>query len=223
MNRQHRRPSPRWTLSRVLAGAGALLVAVAIATAGYVAFTSSAGPQVAAASTVQPLAVGAPPFRGGMSMAKSVPVRVQIPAIGVDSGLMGLGRRPDGTMQVPPTGFPAGGYTLAPTPGELGPAVVAGHVDWDGAPGVFSNLHKVKAGDIVGITRADRTTAIFRVSRVQEFPKAEFPTSSVYGNLDYAGLRLITCGGSFDRQAHSYRDNIVAYAELVATGTPGKA
>ncbi len=77
-------------------------------------------------------------------MAKSIPVRVQIPAIGVDSVLMRLGALADGTMEVPPVGFPAGWYSNAPTPGELGPAILAGHVDWGGRPGVFYRLRDLK-------------------------------------------------------------------------------
>jgi len=154
------------------------------------------------------------------SMARSVPVRVQIPAIGVDSALMGLGLQDDGTMQLPPTGFPAGWYTGAPSPGERGPAIIAGHVDWGGRPGVFYGLRDLVPGAEVTVARVDGSTAVFRVSRVQTFPKEAFPTAAVYGNLDHPGLRLITCGGSFDRAARSYVDNIVAFADLVGTRTP---
>jgi len=145
---------------------------------------------------------------------------VQIPAIGVDSALMGLGLRDDGTMQLPSTGFPAGWYTGAPSPGERGPAIIAGHVDWGGHPGVFYGLRDLVPGAEVTVARADGSTAVFRVSRVQTFPKEAFPTDAVYGNLDHPGLRLITCGGSFDRAARSYVDNIVAFADLVGTRTP---
>ena len=151
-------------------------------------------------------------------LARSVPVRLQIPAIGVDSTLMALGLRGDGTLEVPPAGFPAGWYTGAPTPVEVGPAVVAGHVDWTG-PGVFYNLHKLVAGNEVLVTRADGSRAVFRVTRVQEYAKAAFPTAEVYGDIAYAGLRLITCGGSFNRQTGHYEDNIVAFAELVVPPT----
>jgi hypothetical protein len=150
-------------------------------------------------------------------MARSAPVRVQIPAIGVDSTLMQLGLRADGSLQVPPSGFPAGWYTGAPTPGELGPAILAGHVDWGGQPGVFSRLHDLQPDEEVTVARQDGTAAVFRVTQVKEYPKDKFPTDVVYGDLDHPGLRLITCGGSFDRQARSYDDNIVAFADLVAT------
>jgi len=157
------------------------------------------------------------PAAGGASatgLGRSTPVRVQIPSIGVNSELMQLGLAGNGTMEVPPSGFPAGWFTGAPTPGQIGPAVIAGHVDWSGAEGVFFNLREVKTGDKVDVARADGSTAVFNVSAVEEYPKDAFPTNKVYGDLDHPGLRVITCGGSFDHAARSYVDNIVVYADL---------
>jgi Sortase domain len=135
----------------------------------------------------------------------------------VDSAVIGLGLRADRRMEVPPGGFPAGWYSRGPTPGEIGPAVLAGHVDWAGRPGVFSRLDELKPQDEVAVTRADRSVAIFRVTRVEQFPKDAFPTQTIYGNLDQPELRLITCGGELDRKANSYEDNIVAFADFVGT------
>lgn len=196
------RGRPRLTQSRVMAGLAALLVAVALGTFGC---SSDSG--------VVPVPSASAP------MVKSAPVRVQIPAIGVDSTVMELGLRADGTMQVPPAGFPAGWYSGAPTPGELGPAIIAGHVDWQGQPGVFYRLHDLKSGDEITVVRQDGRAAVFRVNRVEQFPKNKFPTDLVYGNIDHPGLRLITCGGSFNRQAHSYDDNIIAFADLDSSHT----
>lgn len=148
-------------------------------------------------------------------LARSVPVRLQIDAIDVDTTLMALGLRKDGTMEVPPEGFPAGWFTGAPTPGELGPAIIAGHVDWNG-PGVFYHLADLKPGDQITITRKDGSKPVFRVTRVARFAKDKFPTTLVYGNLDHAALRLITCGGSFDPASREYEDNIVAFADLIS-------
>ncbi|HET6393574.1 MAG TPA: class F sortase [Blastococcus sp.] len=144
----------------------------------------------------------------------SPPVRVQVPTIGVDSGLLDLGLQADGTLEVPPDGTSAGWYTDAPTPGELGPAVIAAHVDWEGQPGVFHRLRDVRPGAEISVLREDGTTAVFLVTTVEQFAKDEFPTQTVYGDIDHAGLRLITCGGSFDGSARSYVDNIVVFAEL---------
>ena len=133
---RHRIPQrhPRLTRSRVLAGVAALLAVIAVV----------AGCSSDAAPAPTPSVVGTPgsvaPAGAAAPMARSAPVRVQIPAIGVDSALMQLGLQVDGSLQVPPSGFPAGWYTGAPTPGELGPAILAGHVDWGGQPGVFYHL-----------------------------------------------------------------------------------
>jgi sortase (surface protein transpeptidase) len=129
---------------------------------------------------------------------------------------MDLGLLADGSLQVPPNGFPAGWYTGGPTPGELGPAVIAGHIDGNG-PGVFFDLHALKPGALVTVARADGTTPTFRVRRVAQYPKDQFPTDAVYGNLNHPGLRLITCGGSFNSQTGHYRDNTVVFADLIAT------
>ena len=180
-------------------------------------------PSVSAPSRVVPPVLGlsrvapSPEPRGlkAAALSRSSPVRLQIAAIGVDTGLMELGLRSDRSMEVPPGGFPAGWYTGAPTPGELGPAIIAGHIDMNG-PGVFYKLHLMKPGNLVTVTRADRSKAVFRVAQVRQFPKAHFPTDLVYGNIDHAGLRLITCGGTFNSQSGHYEDNIVVFADLVS-------
>jgi Sortase domain len=209
---RHRIPErrPRLTRSRVMAGAAALLAIIAVAAGCSSDAAPAPTPSVSAPAGVAPVGAAAP-------MARSAPVRVQIPAIGVDSTLMQLGLRADGSLQVPPSGFPAGWYTGAPTPGELGPAILAGHVDWGGQPGVFYHLRDLQPDAQVTVTRQDGSAAVFRVTQVKEYPKDKFPTNVVYGDLDHPGLRLITCGGSFDRQTRNYDDNIVAFADLLTT------
>ncbi len=183
-------------------------------TRAAVAPSASAPSRVQPSSRPVPSSTSGPVVEAG-PLARSTPVRLRIAAIGVDSGLMDLGLRADGSLEVPPSGFPAGWYTGGPTPGELGPAIIAGHIDWNG-PGVFYNLHNLKPGDQVTVTRADGSQPAFRVTRVAQFPKDQFPTKLVYGNIDHAGLRLITCGGSFNSQTGHYEDNIVAFADLIA-------
>ena len=147
-------------------------------------------------------------------MPASAPVRLVVPAIGVDSELMALGLEADGTMQVPPGAVPAGWYTGAPTPGERGPAVIAGHVNWAGRRGVFHDLAAMVVGDTITVVRADGSVATFSVVDVREYPKSEFPTDAVYGDTAGPELRLITCGGDFNRAIGHYVDNIVVYAVL---------
>ncbi|TDU84298.1 sortase family protein [Kribbella voronezhensis] len=147
-------------------------------------------------------------------MRPSTPIRVVIPAIGVDSGLIRLGLKSNGGLQVPPDGFPAGWFTGGPTPGEKGPAVVLGHVHWAGRPGVFARLRGLQPGDKITMTRQDRSAAVFRVVTVRQYPKSTFPSAAVYGDLDHAGLRLITCGG-LDRISGKYEANLVVFADLI--------
>lgn len=203
----------------------ALAVAVAVALSLNPATVVAAAP--AAGLPVAPVGLAAEPQArpvtpapaGVAALAASAPVRLQVPAIDVDSAVQDLGLDDDGAMEVPDGGFPAGWYTGSPTPGSTGPAVLAGHVDFAGEPGVFAQLHRLQAGDEILVDRADGTTAVFGVSRVQQVPKDAFPTEDVYGDLAYAGLRLVTCGGTFDRAARSYRDNVVVYAELIDART----
>jgi hypothetical protein len=201
---------PRLTPSRVMAGVAALLAIIAIVAGCSSVAAPAPTPSVSASGSVPPSGAAAP-------LARSAPVRVHIPAIGVDSALMQLGLQADGSLQVPPSGFPAGWYTGAPTPGELGPAILAGHVDWGGQPGVFYHLRDLQPGAEVTVTRQDGSATVFRVTQVKQYPKDEFPTDAVYGDLDHPGLRLITCGGSFDRETRNYDDNIIAFADLIAT------
>ena len=194
----------------------ALLAAITIgATACSARSVAAVAPSSTAtgATAASPAAPSPPTARSGM-LARSTPIRVQITSIGVDSPLMALGLQADGTLQVPTGGFPAGWYTGGPTPGQLGPAIIAGHVDMKG-PGVFYKLHDVVPGDQITVTRTDGSRPVFRVTGVKQFGKNKFPTNLVYGNIDHAGLRLITCGGSFNSATGHYEDNLVVFADLL--------
>lgn len=152
-------------------------------------------------------------------MARAVPVGLQIPALGLRSSLIELGLNPDRTVQVPPIerASPAGWYRFSPTPGQRGPAVILGHVTLGNlGRGVFFTLASLHPGNQVQVTRADGTVAVFAVDKVERYTKSAFPTRSVYGDLPYPGLRLITCGGKLDPVRHTYPDNLVVYASLVA-------
>jgi sortase (surface protein transpeptidase) len=197
---------------------------VAAAVPSSVGASSSAGAPSSSASDPAPSPAGttrsAQQAAGQSALARSVPVTLEIPAIKVRSGLLQLGLNPDRTVQVPPLArdSQAGWYRYSPTPGQLGPSVILGHVDSaEYGPGIFYRLGALRPGNTVTVTRADRSTAVFRVDRVVSYPKDHFPTLEVYGNTDNSQLRLITCGGKFDFSAHSYQDNIVAFATLVSS------
>jgi sortase (surface protein transpeptidase) len=143
-------------------------------------------------------------------------VRLDIPSIGVHtSRFVDLGQAADGSIEVPTDFAATGFYTLGPTPGQFGPAVLAGHVDSHRGPAVFYRLGALRPGATVAVGRRDGTTATFVVDKVAAYPKARFPTAEVYGNTtNRAELRLITCGGSFDDRSGHYVDNVIAFAHL---------
>jgi hypothetical protein len=193
------------------------------AQAGAIPAPSRSGPAPASA----PARSSASPAQGsgvqGPMLAMSLPVSISIPAIGVTSKLMQVGLNPDGTIQVPPLNdLPftneAAWYKYSPTPGQVGPSIIEGHVDSASyGPSVFFRLGALKPGDLVDVTLADRRVAVFKVTAVRSYPKSQFPTAAVYGFTDYASLRLITCGGSFDSQSGHYTANVVAFASLVSS------
>ena len=150
----------------------------------------------------------------GPLMATSAPIQVSIPALKVTVPVIGLGLEADGSMQVPGDATTVGWYTKAPTPGALGPAILAGHVDYKKQPGTFARLSDLEPGDLINVQRQDRSMAMFAVTGVERHPKDRFPTAAVYGPIDHAGLRLITCGGDFDDDTGHYQDNIIVYAKL---------
>lgn len=236
--------SPRPRRARVLGAAGALLLlagAIAIVIAVR-AQKSAPQPSASAASPVNvipsrtkgrstatvpgPGRTAAPGSAGrtrGPILARSLPVRLRVPAIGVDSTLKGIGLDSSGQIVTPPLVKDSHAYwlTVSPTPGQLGPATIIGHVDSAAyGPGVFFKLGALRQRDKIYITRADGTVAKFEVERVVEYKKDAFPTQQVYGNIDHAGLRLITCGGTFNSAIRSYESNIVVYAALVSAHKP---
>jgi len=151
-------------------------------------------------------------------MARSVPVNVRIPGIGVSAPVMKVGKDADGSVQVPPLDNHnlTGWYQYGPTPGQKGDAVILGHVDSLTGISVFYYLKDLHAGDKVYVTLADGQVATFAVDGLQKVAKNAFPTASVYGHADYPSLRLITCGGTFDAATGHYLYNIIVYAHLVS-------
>lgn len=154
-----------------------------------------------------------------LPLSSSEPVTIDIPAIDVHSEVQYLGLTAQHTLEVPAPGpyyNQAAWYKHSATPGAIGPAIMLGHVDSaaDG-PSVFFDLANLRPGDEVLVTRRDGMVAVFVVESVDYYPKDDFPTELVYGATDNAALRLITCGGTFDRASRHYRDNVVVFANLV--------
>jgi hypothetical protein len=207
---------PRRRLAALALGAG--LVAVAVGSTGLAADALS--PQHTAQLPARPSSIPAPSGRtvlpASLSAVQQVarPVWLSIPVIGARTSLVDLGLRSNGALQVPSSTAVAGWYTGSPRPGTVGAAVIAGHVDSRSGPGIFFWLRDLRPGDRIYVGRADGTMAVFTVTAVRKVAKDLFPTAAVYGPVPDPELRLITCGGLFDRSLGSYLSNIVVFARL---------
>ena len=156
----------------------------------------------------------------GPSLPRSMPVSVNIPAIGVDSRLLHLGLNADGTIQVPSletSADEAAWYKYSATPGQIGSSVIEGHVDSYQGAAVFFRLGALRPGDTVNVTLANGVTAVFRVTGVREYAKSRFPAKAIYGATNFAALRLITCGGAFDYATGHYLSSTVVFASLTSS------
>ena len=200
--------------TRVAGIAGVLLIATGIAVLGV-----AVAAQVHAPQPSQSVA-GVIGSASGPSLSRSLPVAVDIPAIGVDTKLLRLGLNSDGTIQVPSietSADEAAWYKYSATPGQIGSSVIEGHVDSYQGAAVFFRLGALRPGDTVNVTLADGITAVFRVTGVREYVKSRFPAKAIYGATDYAALRLITCGGAFDYATGHYLSSTVVFASLTSS------
>jgi sortase family protein len=156
----------------------------------------------------------------GPALHQSLPLSVAIPTIGVKSKLLHLGRNKDGTMAVPnliTSADEAAWYKYSVTPGQIGTAVIEGHVDSYQGRAVFFRLGALHPGNRINVTLADGITAVFRVTGVREYAKDKYPANTVYAPENYAALRLITCGGGFDAVTGHYLNSVVVFASLVSS------
>jgi Sortase domain len=150
-------------------------------------------------------------------VARALPVTLSIPAIGLNVPLSQLGLNSNGTVEVPTNFQEPGWYRFGPSPGQLGSAVILGHVDSYLGPAVFFKLRTLRPGDQVEVALANGVTTHFVVREVAMYAKAQFPTVLVYGSHGYSGLQLVTCGGVFDTQTRHYLSNVVVYTSLVSS------
>jgi LPXTG-site transpeptidase (sortase) family protein len=149
-------------------------------------------------------------------MPRSAPERLVIPQIHVDAPFVDLAIGPSGALNPPPPNDPnlVGWFAAGPSPGELGTSIIAGHFDTLTSPAVFAELSELKKGSRFHVRRHDGTTAKFVVDSVESFLKNDFPDDRVYADTKNAQIRLITCGGTYDREARDYMENIVVFAHL---------
>jgi Sortase domain len=187
----------------IVGGTAAVLVAVGAQRHAPQPPASAAGATGAAASD--------------LSVQRSLPVSINIPAIGVTSKLQHLGLNSDGTIRVPSlnaTPGQAAWYKYSATPGQVGVSVIEGHVDTHTGPGVFFRLGGLRPGDKVDVRLADGTVTVFRITGVRRYLKSKFPAKAIYAATRYAALRLITCGGDFDSATGHYLSSTVVFAAL---------
>jgi hypothetical protein len=209
-------PSKVSLRARVAGVAGVLLIVAGAATIGVAVAAQVHAPQpsLTAAGILGPF--------GGQAHAplrRSLPVAVDIPAIGVHSKLLHLGVNPDGTIRVPSLSTradEAAWYKYSATPGQMGVSVIEGHVDSYQGAAVFFRLGALRPGDSIDVTLANGTTAVFRVTGVRQYAKTRYPSDTIYSATGFPALRLITCGGSFDYTSRSYLSSTVVFASLTS-------
>jgi hypothetical protein len=204
--------------ARVAGVAGVLLIVGGAAAVGVAVSAQEHAPQPSLA------AVGVTGPSAGQarvpSLQRSLPLSVDIPAIGVNSRLLHLGVNSDGTIQVPSLYTrpdEAAWYRYSATPGQIGASVIEGHVDGYHGPAVFFRLGALRPGDSINVTLADGITAVFRVTGVRQYLKSSFPARAIYGATGYAALHLITCGGAFDYATGHYLSSTVVFASLTSS------
>jgi hypothetical protein len=152
-------------------------------------------------------------------LARSKPVRLSIPILGIDTAVGTLGLQPDHQVMVPTSAHVVDWYDDGPTPGQLGSSVILGHVDSFRGPGTFFFLKNLKAGNRITVTLEDGVVAHFRVVRVVQYSKTAFPDRLVFGPNGYQSLQLVTCGGTFDHATGHYESNIVVFSRLMKPDT----
>jgi hypothetical protein len=200
--------------ARVAGFLGVLLILAGLAAVG-----AAVGAQVHAPQPSRAAAGAIGPSGGHGPLQRSLPVSVDIPAIGVHSRLLHLGLKSDGTIQVPSlqTGaMRAAWYKYSAMPGQIGASVITGHVDSYRGPAVFFRLGALHPGNRVDVALADGVTAVFRVTGVRQYAKSHFPAKIIYAASGYAALRLITCGGAFDYATRNYLSSTVVFASLIS-------
>lgn len=193
-------------------GVGTIALGTVLRTPGPPA--PSAGGLVAAEVPAEPVVPAPHEASVGVPLDHSPATHLTFPRMRIDTDLMVLDLDDDGQVAVPPDdpGAPAGWYGRGASPGEIGPTVILGHVDTRSGPGVFYGLGASKVGDKISVARMDGKVAKYTVTRVVSYPQSAFPTDEIYGDTSASELRLITCGGRFDRTKGGYLDNIVVFA-----------
>jgi sortase (surface protein transpeptidase) len=195
-----------------LAHAAALAAAAVTAAAAVVAVTTQLDRLSGSTRPAAPATSESAGPAAAEPAALGLPQRVTVPAIGVNAPLVPVGLKPDGSVQTPDFGD-AAWYRPGPRPGDAGPAVLLAHVDSKAkGPDVFHRLHTLKPGARVTVHYRDAATT-FAVTGTEQTAKTALPIDRIWNDTTKPVLRLITCGGPYDRSAGSYLDNVIVYAD----------
>ncbi|MCP4308219.1 MAG: class F sortase [bacterium] len=224
------------TVALVFVGCAADESGEAVTTVASAANTTAGIPATTSTVEIEPVAEPEPPpvpaeessenTVGGSVLSSEnevdelYPLRVRVSGTDIDASIIDLGLNDDGSMEIPKDFSVTGWYTGRPPPGELGPSIIVGHVDNKQGPAVFYELRNLAVGDLIEVDRSDGLIAWFKVREVALVDKLAFPTDKVYGTTEGPELRLITCGGSFDSDARSYRNNVIVFADHLGNFEP---
>lgn len=206
----------RYAMARPRALLAIFLILAGLGSAAFFSFNLQKPVRFSVVPNNASAALAAPPVSTKV-MPRSVPVKLQIPKIGVDANLTQVGLEPSGKMEMPWDIETASWYKYSPTPGEVGPSIIVGHLDgakFANMSGVFFRLHELMPGDEMAVYREDGSIAKFKIIALKQVSQYNFPTNEIYGKINYAGLRVITCGGVYDEKEGHYSENTVVFAAL---------
>jgi len=198
--------------------AATALIVSAVSLVGLLPASAPSAPNVVVLAKA-PAKLVAPRVTIVPALSRSRPVQLTIPAIQVSTSVGTLGLQADHQVMVPTNTTTVGWYDNGAAPGQIGSAVILGHVDSYLGPGVFFELKALKAGDRINVVLADGAVTIFAVTQVVEYSKTAFPDQLVYGSHGTQSLQLVTCGGTFDHATGHYESNVVVYSQLVSTSS----
>jgi hypothetical protein len=201
------RPLHKERLFWILCGAAVLCTIIAVVS------TSKPDPAVRVVRSTTARSASTTTLPRGLT--RSIPLELLVPSLGIDTTVGELGLQANHQVQVPTSVHTVGWYRLGPTPGQLGSAVILGHVDSYLGPGVFFNIKTLPIGALIEVRLADGTTALFRVTSVVQYAKSSFPDALVYRSSGERDLNLVTCGGTFNHETGGYESNIVVFSRLV--------
>lgn len=188
---------------------------IAVGMIGIIFFGSQLASSLRSAPVVKPAAIQ--PIKTAQtsnSLPASQPTELQIDAIGIRAAVQSVGLDTTGAIEVPSQPNTAGWYSASRTPGEMGPAVIVGHLDNADGPALFWRLHELQPGAKIAVTRQDGRTAFFTVTEIGQYTSTDYPVDKIYGATKSPELRLITCGGNLNVFTGHYEANTVVYATL---------